>query len=250
MTTEHDQVPAFPKITAVTNTDGTGEVTVNGRIQRVTAASTGEARTEIIRLIAETARKLGRPVKVATSGVDGDWPLIVYPDGHVEEDTSAPPPKTRAKKSRPGRGADRRDAATAAPTPPAGAVWQPEPRPAPDPVPAEPPTGQAASAEHAPSHELPPWPPPPGPDTGPRLAPVVPLPQRPGPSGAEADDPAARSARLWEEAIAEHNRRRGFPADGSAGVGPSGDVDTYGSPHGLSDQLARWREADGRGTGG
>ncbi|MFC7329181.1 hypothetical protein [Marinactinospora rubrisoli] len=245
MTTEHEQVPAFPKITAVTHADGTGEVSVNGRIQRVTAASTGEARTEIIRRIAETARKLGRPVKVATSGVDGDWPLIVYPDGHVEQDTSAPPPKKSPKKGRPARGADRPDGAAAVPTPPSGTVPESAARPPLSP-PAPPPPPFAEPAEPGPV--LPPWPP--RADTGPRLAPVVPLPQRPGPSGAEADDPAARSARLWEEAIAEHNRRRGFPADGSAGVGPSGDVELHGSPHGLSDQLARRREADDRGTGG
>ncbi|GAA1996086.1 hypothetical protein GCM10009799_23300 [Nocardiopsis rhodophaea] len=90
MTVEHDQVPAFPRITAVTYDDGTGEVSINGNPQSVSAASIGEVRAEIIKIVAGVAEKLGRPVKVATSGVGGEWPLIVHPGGLVEEDTSAP----------------------------------------------------------------------------------------------------------------------------------------------------------------
>ncbi|CAM3916711.1 hypothetical protein NORO109296_13475 [Nocardiopsis rhodophaea] len=126
MTAEHDQVPAFPKITAVTHDDGTGELTINGSSQTITAASVDDARAEIINLIAETAEKLGRPVKVATSGVGGEWPLIIHPDARVEEDSSAPSTKQKSSRKRwADRKAEPRETPSPSPAPAAHAAPQP-----------------------------------------------------------------------------------------------------------------------------
>ncbi|MBE2997950.1 hypothetical protein IDM40_04385 [Nocardiopsis sp. HNM0947] len=91
-----------------THSDGTGDVSINGRAQTVSAETAPEVRTRVTEIITDVAGKLGRPVKVATSGVDGEWPLVVHPDGTVEEDSSAPAPKKgrKAKSRKPRAGAD------------------------------------------------------------------------------------------------------------------------------------------------
>lgn len=101
---KHDEVPVFPKITVTTHSDGTGIVSINGSSQTVSAKTAPEARAQVTAIVIEVAVKLGRPVKATTSGVDGEWPLVVHPDGTVEEDTSAPSPKkTRKSKGRKSR---------------------------------------------------------------------------------------------------------------------------------------------------
>lgn len=84
-----DTVPTWPRVEAITRADGTGEVTINGTSHPVQAGSLDEARSVIIDQVASTAAKLARPVRMTTSGPDGQWPLIVHPDGTVEPDESA-----------------------------------------------------------------------------------------------------------------------------------------------------------------
>ncbi|MEK8229344.1 hypothetical protein NKG05_30715 [Oerskovia sp. M15] len=86
-------VPTWPHIDAIIREDGTGEVTINGTSHALETNSLEEARNSVIETVAATAKKVGRPVRVATTSPDGDWPLIVHPDGTVaaDADTAAPP---------------------------------------------------------------------------------------------------------------------------------------------------------------
>ena len=92
MTTD---VPAFPRIEARTFDNGAGEVTINGTSHPIETDTIDDARAAILALSAETAQKVSRPVRVTTTGPDGEWPLIVHPDGSVEADetqTAKPAP--------------------------------------------------------------------------------------------------------------------------------------------------------------
>ena len=84
------EVPAFPKIEARTHANGSGEVTINGTSYPIETATLEDARAAILARVAETAGKMQRPVRVTTTGPDGEWPLIVHPDGSVEADDSLP----------------------------------------------------------------------------------------------------------------------------------------------------------------
>lgn len=92
--TDLSSIPTWPPIQAVTRPDGTGELTINGTSYQIQTDSPHAARQEIVRRVVDTAAKLKRPVHVATTGPDGNWPIIVYPDGKIEPDTTraAPPP--------------------------------------------------------------------------------------------------------------------------------------------------------------
>ena len=83
-------VPPWPRIEAVTRPDGTGEFTIDGTSHPIQAATVEEARQTILARIADTAAKIGRPVRVTTSGPDGQRLLIVHPDGAVQADDSRP----------------------------------------------------------------------------------------------------------------------------------------------------------------
>jgi len=85
----HD-VPAFPRIEARTFDNGAGEVTINGTSHPIETSTIDDARAAIVAFSAETAQKVSRPVRVTTTGPDGEWPLIVHPDGSVEADESLP----------------------------------------------------------------------------------------------------------------------------------------------------------------
>lgn len=89
MTTQ--TVPTWPRIEARTRPDGSGEVTINGTSHPIETTDAAAARAAIIALVAETAQKVARPVRVSTTGPDGDFPLIVEPDGTVREDPDAEP---------------------------------------------------------------------------------------------------------------------------------------------------------------
>ncbi|MFD6142298.1 hypothetical protein [Promicromonospora sp. NPDC060271] len=79
-------VPEWPRIEAVARPDGTGELTIDGIGYPVQAPTVEEARLRILARIADTAAELKRPVRVLASEPDGQWPLIVHPDGRVQAD--------------------------------------------------------------------------------------------------------------------------------------------------------------------
>ncbi|MFI6575242.1 AAA family ATPase [Nocardiopsis sp. NPDC050513] len=95
---DHKQVPSFPKITATVFHDEAAEVIVNGVSTSVTGRDLPETRTNIIRHIAQTAEKLGRPVRALTVDDQDEWSLVVYPDGLVENDSTAEPGKRQGRK--------------------------------------------------------------------------------------------------------------------------------------------------------
>lgn len=88
-------------IIATAREDGTGTVTLDGTHRDVTTDSLDQARTALLALVAEEARKAGRPLTVIARGPDGEWPLLVHPNGQAQpapEDRRrrpAPPPEAR-----------------------------------------------------------------------------------------------------------------------------------------------------------
>lgn len=187
--TDLSTIPTWPTIQALTRADGTGELTINGTSYPIQAANVQDARNEIIRRVTETASKLGRAVHVATSGPEGQFPIVVHPDGRIEPDTTQQLAPTRARTSPP-----------AGPTP-APSVEQPAEQlltpPPPAPTPPAQPTSPATPArvdqdleEHAPQRAAEPTPynPP---------APVAPA----GPNGAQRlrEPSAAPGAGPWEQ---------------------------------------------------
>jgi MinD-like ATPase involved in chromosome partitioning or flagellar assembly len=82
-------IPDRPRISVVTNDDGTGSVTVDGSMRTVNARDAAGAREAVLALVVEVAQQHGRPVRVAASGSDGVSALIVAPDGSVEEGIEA-----------------------------------------------------------------------------------------------------------------------------------------------------------------
>lgn len=81
-----DSVPTWPRVQAVVRADGTGEVTVNGTSHPVHADTVDDARAAVLDRVTQLAAgPLGRPVRVDTRDPDGQWQLIVHPDGHVDD---------------------------------------------------------------------------------------------------------------------------------------------------------------------
>ncbi len=56
---------ALPSIRAMIRSDGTGELTIDGERQQITAVDEAGVREEIINRVAATARTLGRPVRLS-----------------------------------------------------------------------------------------------------------------------------------------------------------------------------------------
>ncbi|RHA43155.1 chromosome partitioning protein [Cellulomonas rhizosphaerae] len=112
-----------PEISAEVREDGTGEISVDGVVERVERETLQEAGAAITSRIAELAEGLGHPVPVQVRDPEGVWSLLIHPDGSVDE---APGDTAATDK------ADEPDEAPAdaAPTPEQPA----KPEPAPDPV--------------------------------------------------------------------------------------------------------------------
>lgn len=80
----NEPVPDWPYIEAETFADGTAVITIDGRAETIPAQTLEGARTAIVNRVADTAAKLGRPVRVSTVGPGGRWPLIISPTGQVD----------------------------------------------------------------------------------------------------------------------------------------------------------------------
>ena len=75
----------LPDIRAEVREDGTGEISVDGVIERVRMANLAEAGAAITSRIAELAGTVGRPVPVQVRDPDGVWSLLIHADGLVDE---------------------------------------------------------------------------------------------------------------------------------------------------------------------
>jgi MinD-like ATPase involved in chromosome partitioning or flagellar assembly len=79
-------VPNEPQITAIVRSNGTGEVAVDGERFEMQTVDVASARAAVIARVAEEAGSRGRPVRVATTDLDGVYALIVHPNGDVESE--------------------------------------------------------------------------------------------------------------------------------------------------------------------
>jgi len=139
----------FPRIEALTHEDGTGALIVQGRRHDVMTPDVHQTRTQLMRLAADQARALGRPVKVTTGGVEPTYHLIVDEHAQVSEDTS-PPAATTTRGA--ARAAAAQEVITDVPAPVDAAPAAVEPTPAP-----------AVASHPAPAVDVPPRPPLPAP---------------------------------------------------------------------------------------
>ncbi|WP_456821054.1 MinD/ParA family ATP-binding protein [Cellulomonas sp. URHB0016] len=141
-----------PEITAEVRDDGTGEISVDGVVERVQLATLAEAGAAITARVAELAGETGRPLPVKVRDPDGVWSLLIHPDGVVDEAPDEDADGTPGEVTATGA------AATAAVTDPAPSpVATPPTTPAPTPpltaaaTTAAPPTAAAAPSAPTPT---------------------------------------------------------------------------------------------------
>jgi MinD-like ATPase involved in chromosome partitioning or flagellar assembly len=92
-----------PTAQVTVGADGTGRVVIDGGAPTVvTGGSVDDARRQVREVIAGAAAALGRPVQVHTSDPDGQWHLLINPDGTlVPLEQGAPAPSAPATTGRP-----------------------------------------------------------------------------------------------------------------------------------------------------
>ncbi|HYI33567.1 MAG TPA: chromosome partitioning protein [Glaciibacter sp.] len=89
-----NDVSSAPTIKAIVRRDATGVLSIDGVRQSIEADDEVGVREEIIARVTEAAQQFGQPVRLLTEDAQGTWPLIVHPDGHLEEEghyIAAPP---------------------------------------------------------------------------------------------------------------------------------------------------------------
>ncbi|MBT0993244.1 chromosome partitioning protein [Cellulomonas sp. DKR-3] len=91
----------LPQVTAEVHDDGTGQISVDGVVERIRMASLQEAGAAITERIAALAGEVGSPVPVQVRDPDGMWSLLIHPDGLVDE---APADGGSARVGEPGAG--------------------------------------------------------------------------------------------------------------------------------------------------
>lgn len=117
----------WPHVAATLNPDGIAQLTISGSTTPIRGRSVDDARGQVLARITATAAKLNRPVRAEVTDPEGEWTLLVHPDGGVEEDPTVP-----RKRGRPAR------AAVPVTEPPAQATPAPAARSRLAPAPAEP----------------------------------------------------------------------------------------------------------------
>ncbi|MDO5645928.1 MAG: ParA family protein [Dermabacter sp.] len=80
------EVATWPRVQATLNPDGHAEVSIGGTLHTVTASTVDEARPQVVALIAQRAEQLGRPLRALTTEPDGEWSIVIHPDGTVSID--------------------------------------------------------------------------------------------------------------------------------------------------------------------
>ncbi len=81
-----DAVSSVPSFKAFVRGDSTGVLSIDGVKHSIEADDEVGVREEIIVRVTDAAQQIGRPVRLMTEDSQGHWPLIVHPDGHLEED--------------------------------------------------------------------------------------------------------------------------------------------------------------------
>ncbi|WP_432524021.1 chromosome partitioning protein [Kineococcus sp. SYSU DK006] len=86
MSIDTTEVPTFPLVDVWVDADGSADIAINGRCFTVRAGNVDDAVAQSVQLIAErAAQPVGRAVLVTTTDPDGDWRLVISPDGTVRE---------------------------------------------------------------------------------------------------------------------------------------------------------------------
>jgi hypothetical protein len=93
-----DRVLHFPAIEVFLN-DAQPRVTISGTEYVLEGHDLDSMRENARIRVARTAQSLGRPVRVTAHEPTGSWPLIIHPDGTVQ-DGPAPPTPTKGNASR------------------------------------------------------------------------------------------------------------------------------------------------------
>lgn len=124
--------PRVPRISAEVRDDGTGEISVDGVIERIATANLQEAGAAITARIAAVAGEVGRPVPVQVRDPDGIWDLLIHEDGAVDEageqlEAEAAPPAAPVDEPAAASGATAAVGAGAAPAAVAAAAPAAEP---------------------------------------------------------------------------------------------------------------------------
>lgn len=136
-----------PEITAEVRDDGTGEISVDGVVERVQLATLAEAGAAITARVAELAGESGRPLPVKVRDPDGIWSLLIHPDGVVDEAPEGDAVETVSTASGPVPAVPMDSAPTPVVTPPTTSL----PSPTTAPVSASATTGSAVSAAPTPA---------------------------------------------------------------------------------------------------
>jgi MinD-like ATPase involved in chromosome partitioning or flagellar assembly len=79
-------IPALPLITARFGGDRSGELSIDGVRETFSAESTEHLREEILTRVTAIAADLGRPVQMTTEDDEGQWMLVVHPNGEIGEE--------------------------------------------------------------------------------------------------------------------------------------------------------------------
>lgn len=117
----------LPDIRAEVREDGTGEISIDGVVERVRMANLAEAGAAITTRIAELAGTVGQPVPVQVRDPDGVWSLLIHADGLVDEAPGAPDDQPDGTPTEPST----EDDATPGPDAPAAAAGTDRPAPPP-----------------------------------------------------------------------------------------------------------------------
>ncbi|TFD52755.1 hypothetical protein E3T55_06000, partial [Cryobacterium frigoriphilum] len=87
----------LPRISALVRSDATGQLTIDGVSQAISATDDAGVRQEIVARVVASAELAGRALHVLITDDDGEWPLLVHVDGQIEADgTVARTPATGA----------------------------------------------------------------------------------------------------------------------------------------------------------
>ena len=89
----------WPHVAATLNPDGTAQLAISGSITPIRGRSVDDARGQVIARITATAVKLSRPVRAEVTDPEGQWTLLVHPDGGVEEDPTVPHKRSRGPRT-------------------------------------------------------------------------------------------------------------------------------------------------------
>lgn len=88
-TKQGQPIPTWPRISAVTRQDGTGQLTINGVEHQLAGVDVDQLRNGIIARCAQLAGRLGRPVPLVVTDDDQSMNLAVRPDGVVQQLSAA-----------------------------------------------------------------------------------------------------------------------------------------------------------------